>query len=130
MAVSAARGGDGRLPGRTAAALAAPCAAVAVGLGAYAAHAAEPVDGERLRLASQYLLFHSLAVLALLGCSGQLLAAARWGLLLGMTLFGGSLAAAALADLPSTLAPVGGLLLMLSWLLLGVALWRGEGRRG
>ena len=127
MRQGAAEGSTPGLPGRAAAVLASVYAAAAVGLGAYAAHAAGASDAERLRLASLYLLFHSLAVLALLGRCGRLLGVARWGLLAGVSLFSGSLVAAALAAWPTALAPLGGIGMMLSWLLLGVALWRGEG---
>ena len=127
MRQGAAEGSAPGLPGRTAAVLASVYAAVAVGLGAYAAHAAAPEAGERLSLAALYLLFHSLAVLALLGRRGRLLGLVRWGLLAGVSLFSGSLVVAALAGWPSALAPLGGIGMMLSWLLLGVALWRGEG---
>mgnify|MGYP005753110449 CR=1 FL=1 len=116
------------LPGRAAAVLAALYAALAVGLGAYAAHASSVADGERLRLASLYMLFHSLAVLALLGRHGRLIGWVRWAMLAGVSLFSGSLIGAALADLPTRLAPVGGVSMILAWLLLAAALWRGEGR--
>lgn len=128
MSRGAADAASPGLPGRVAAAFAAVCAAFAVGLGAYAAHAASAVDAERLRLASVYLLFHALAVLALLGRHGGLLELVRWGMLAGVCLFSGSLIGAALAHLPTALAPFGGGTLILSWLLLGLALWRGEGR--
>jgi uncharacterized membrane protein YgdD (TMEM256/DUF423 family) len=115
------------LTGRAAAALASFYAATAVGLGAYAAHAANAADGERLGLASFYLLFHSLAVLALLGRRGRLLDLVRWGMLAGAGLFGGSLIGAVAAGWPTALAPAGGVSLILSWLMLAIALWRGEG---
>lgn len=117
------------LRGRAAAALAALLAALSIGLGAYAAHAGIGRDAERLALAALYLMFHSLAVLGLLGRRGGLLAICRWGLLAGSLLFCGSLVGAALAGWPSTLAPLGGITLILSWLLLGIALLRGEGRQ-
>jgi uncharacterized membrane protein YgdD (TMEM256/DUF423 family) len=116
------------IPGRATAALACVYAAAAVGLGAYAAHAAEAAAAERLALASQYLLFHSLAVLVLLARRGRLLGVLRWGMLAGVSLFSGSLVGAALSGWPTLLAPFGGGILILSWLLLGAALWRGEGR--
>lgn len=128
MSPGAAAGPSPALPGRAAAALSAVYAALAVGLGAYAAHAASAADGERVRLASLYLLFHALAVIALLGRNGRLLVAVRWGMLAGVSLFGGSLIGAALAGWPTALAPLGGIAMILSWLLLGAALWRGEGR--
>jgi uncharacterized membrane protein YgdD (TMEM256/DUF423 family) len=41
-------------------------------------------------------------------------------LVLGLLLFSGSLLGAALASLPTVLAPTGGLLLMLGWLIIAV----------
>ncbi|MCK7594927.1 DUF423 domain-containing protein [Pseudomarimonas salicorniae] len=116
------------LPGRAAAGVAALIGAAAVALGAYAAHAAEPVDAQRLSHAALYMMFHALAVLALLGRCGAVLVWVRWILLLAVTLFSGSLIGAALFDLPTRLAPVGGFGLMLGWALCVVALGRGEGR--
>jgi uncharacterized membrane protein YgdD (TMEM256/DUF423 family) len=125
-----AAGDTDPLPGRAAAVLAAILAGLAVGLGAYAAHAADPVDGERLRTAVLYMMFHSLAVLAMVGRAGKTLAMVRWLFLAGVALFSGSLILAALADLSTRLAPAGGIALMLAWLMLAIALWRGEGRSG
>jgi uncharacterized membrane protein YgdD (TMEM256/DUF423 family) len=119
----------GPLPGWAAAALAAVLAALGVALGAYAAHAAEGRAAEWLRQASLYLLLHAPLLLALLGRHGRLLDWVRAGLLLGLALFCGSLIGAALFGWPTRLAPSGGLLLIASWLLLAVAVLRGEGGR-
>lgn len=126
----AAEAAPGLLPGRVAAALAALLAAAGVGLGAYAAHGAEGRAADWLRQASLYLLLHAPLLVALLGRHGRLLGWVRGGVLLGLALFCGSLIGAALFGWPTRLAPSGGMLLIVSWLLLGVALLRGEGGRG
>jgi uncharacterized membrane protein YgdD (TMEM256/DUF423 family) len=96
-------------------------AAAGVGLGAYAAHAATPDARLRLYMAAAFAFGHgaSLAVLAM-DCPRRLGRAASWALLVGTVLFAGSLAGAALAGLPTRLAPLGGLLLIGGWLLLAV----------
>lgn len=116
------------LPGRAAALLAALSAGLSVGLGAYAAHAAGQ-DGERLSLAALYLMFHALGVLALLGRRGRMIDWSRWLLLGGAWLFSGTLTGVALAGWPAASAPVGGVSMMLGWLLLALALLRREGAR-
>jgi uncharacterized membrane protein YgdD (TMEM256/DUF423 family) len=97
------------------------CAA-GVGLGAYASHAAEGVDAHRLGLAALFAFGHGVALVALEGGAraSRLSTLARIALLLGVLLFSGSLAGAALAGTPVALAPAGGSLLILGWLLLTV----------
>lgn len=103
------------------------CAA-AVALGAHAAHAVG-ADQDRLQTASLYLFLHGLALLVLsAGSASVLLRAALSAMLLGMLLFCGSLAAAALLDGSTMLAPWGGGLLILAWLLLAVDRLRGAPR--
>lgn len=100
------------------------CAA-AVGLGAYASHGVTGEDQARLALAGLFLFGHGLA-LACLGASAR--GGQRLGLglvLLGMLLFCGSLVAAVLLGLPTRLAPLGGVSMMLGWLL-----WSVSGLRG
>ena len=126
----AAEAVPGLLPGLFAAALAALVAAAGVALGAYAAHGAEGRAADWLRQASLYLLLHAPLLVALLGRHGRLLGWVRGGVLLGLALFCGSLIGAALFGWPTRLAPSGGMLLIVSWLLLGVAVLRGEGGRG
>lgn len=120
--------GDTAVVGRIPAAIAAFYGGLGVALSAYAAHGASGQRADWLGRAALFLLLHAPVVIALLGRRGRLLAAARIGLLLGVTLFSGSLVGGALLDLPTKLAPAGGTLLILSWLLLAVALLRGEGR--
>lgn len=101
-------------------------AAAGVGLSAYAAHAAEPEGRMRLFLSAAFAFGHG-AVLAALapGTSRRLGRAAMAALLVGTALFAGSLAAAALAGLPTRLAPAGGILLIAGWLALAVDRARG-----
>lgn len=91
--------------------------AVAVALGAYAAHAADATAGARLQTASLYLFLHGIALLALqpqLRGRGRLLAAGT--LALGALLFAGSLAGGALLGWPTRLAPTGGTLMIAGWI--------------
>ncbi len=111
---------------RAAAAIAALYCSAAIGLGAYAAHAAAPADEDRLERASLYLLLHGIAVLALLSHRNSTLThrLACAGLLLGTGLFSGSLSALALLGVPATLAPLGGIALIFAWLLTAYSLAR------
>lgn len=103
------------------AALGAVLAAVAVGLAAYASHAAAPGAQERLYLAAAFGFGHGVALAALAPHARRRLAqVALWCLCLGTLLFAGSLAGAALAGLSTRLAPAGGIALMAGWLALAV----------
>ena len=97
-------------------------AASAVGLSAYASHAVnDPLAQSHLDTAALYAFGHG-AVLAVLG-PASLDAAGRtalYVLLLGVLLFSGSLAGAALWQWPTRLAPVGGTTLMAGWVLLAI----------
>lgn len=115
--------------GRTAAWLAAAgavLAALAVGLSAYAAHGVADAHARgNLQLASLYAFGHGIALAALAPAAARrvpLLALA--GLLAGTLLFAGSLAFAALLGWPTRLAPLGGTVLMASWLLYAVGVAR------
>jgi uncharacterized membrane protein YgdD (TMEM256/DUF423 family) len=101
--------------------------AVGVALGAYASHAAAPMARQRLGLAALFAFAHGLSLLALASRASRLALAARWMLAIGVLLFSGSLAAAALAGLPSLAAPLGGMLLIAAWLLLAIDAARGAG---
>jgi len=97
-------------------------AALAVGLAAYASHAAGPDGGMRLGLAAAFAFGHGLALAALAPrARGRLGLVAMAGLLAGVLLFAGSLAGAHFFGLPTRLAPLGGSLLMLGWLAYAVA---------
>ena len=94
--------------------------AIGVGLGAYASHAGEGADRTRLGLAALFAFGHGVALIALESGArpSRLGAIARVVLLLGVLLFAGSLALAGLAGWQPQLAPAGGSLLILGWLLL------------
>jgi uncharacterized membrane protein YgdD (TMEM256/DUF423 family) len=100
-------------------------AALSVALAAYAAHAAQGPAQARLELAAAFAFGHGLA-LATLAPSMQrgLGYVALATLATGVLLFSGSLAGAALAQWPTTLAPMGGMLMIGGWLALALALLR------
>jgi len=101
---------------------------VAVGIGAYGAHAAgfDTVAHDRFASALHYHLVHLSAMAAALLLSGRqtspLATASACLFLLGMLLFSGSLYASAFSGgaTPTTLAPYGGVSFMLGWLALGI----------
>ncbi|HBK44831.1 MAG TPA: DUF423 domain-containing protein [Xanthomonadaceae bacterium] len=97
-------------------------AALSVGLSAYAAHAvADALVQSRLQTASLYLFGHGVALAALAATAERLLArAGLYLLLLGTLLFSGSLVGGALWQWSTRLAPVGGVTLMLGWVLLAL----------
>ena len=106
-------------------------AALAIGLSAYAAHGIDDAHARsNLQTACLYAFGHGVA-LAALGpwAAGRLARMALAVLLLGVLLFCGSLAGGALAGWPTRLAPTGGSLMMLGWLLWAAAAWRGRGGR-
>ena len=105
--------------GRGLAAMGAVLAALAIGLSAYAAHGVADAQARgNLQTASLYAFAHGAVLLLLAQAPARPL---RWlalaGLLLGTLLFAGSLVASALAQLSSRLAPVGGICMMLGWVL-------------
>src|SRR5207342_1052578 len=94
-------------------------AAAAVALSAYAAHAAQGSAQASLYIAAILTFGHGIALVALAPRTPtQLHFLALCGLLLGTLLFSGSL------ELPVRLAPLGGSVLILSWLLYAVAALR------
>ena len=116
---------DAPLGHRLAAALGAVFCACAVGLGAYAAHAASGVTQARLDSASLYLFFHgfALAVFALRQ-RGVWAVASLLLWVTGCVLFCGSLVAGALWGASTALAPAGGMAFMFGWLMRALAVWR------
>ena len=92
-------------------------AAAAVGLSAYAAHGvADAVAQSHLYMAALFAFGHGLALATLAASTERLLGRAGLLLLLvGTLLFSGSLAGEVLRHWPTTLAPAGGSLLMLGW---------------
>jgi uncharacterized membrane protein YgdD (TMEM256/DUF423 family) len=97
-------------------------AALSIALSAYAAHGIADAHARgNLQTASLYAFGHGLALAVLApAASGRLRVLALAGLLLGTLLFAGSLAGGALLGWPTRLAPLGGSVLMASWLLLAV----------
>ncbi len=117
-----------RALGMTAAAL----GATALMLGAYGTHTVRAHGSAEAfaiwEVASRYHLFHALAILAIAGFAPRAerwWARSGWALVSGCVVFCGTLYALALG-IPSgigVLAPVGALLLLIGWILAGVAFW-------
>lgn len=106
---------------RALAAFGALACAAAVGLSAYASHGLPGEDARRVGLAALFAFGHGLALLLLAPhAASRLRVVGLMMLAPGLLLFSGSLLGAALVSLPTTLAPVGGLLLMLGWLIIAV----------
>lgn len=102
--------------------------AIGVALGAYASHAtAGPLMRERLGLAALFAFGHGLGLIALDRRTSLLARIARWLLVLGVVLFSGSLAGAALFGLPTLAAPFGGSLLIVGWIVVAIDTWRQPG---
>ena len=96
---------------------------LAVALGAYAAHVATAQSQQRIGLAALFLFGHGLALLALAPrAQSRMQLLALSGLLIGVLLFSGSLALAALFGTSTLFAPFGGSLLILGWLLYAVGI--------
>lgn len=112
--------------GRWLAAVGALLAALAIGLSAYAAHGLAPGKAQDwLQTAALYAFAHGLVLAVLAPRADSRLA--RWaaGLwLMGVVLFSGSLAGAALWNGSTRLAPAGGIALMAGWLVWAAAALR------
>lgn len=94
---------------------------LAVALGAYASHGLSGDDARRAGLAALFAFGHGLALqwLAREDAAGLRRVSAML-MLLGLLLFAGSLCGAVFLGWPTRLAPAGGGLLMLAWLLAAV----------
>ena len=105
---------------------AALCGALAVVLGAFAAHGAEPNARALLTTAGHYLLVHAVLAVACGFWGGGRAARAGAIGLGGALVFCLALSAIALLGLRwmGAVAPIGGVLMILGWLLLGHAAWR------
>ena len=112
--------------GNRASAICALLCAASVALGAYASHAADPQDRQRLALAASFAFAHALAVMVMVMArrDTSLARAARIALLAGVALFSGSLASAALLGTSTAAAPLGGILLLTGWLLAAIDYFR------
>lgn len=94
-------------------------AATAVALGAYSAHGVADAHAQSsLQTAGLYAFGHGIALAALApGTTRSLGRIGLYALLLGTLLFSGSLVLAVLAQVATRLAPVGGIGLILGWLI-------------
>lgn len=114
-----------RFPQRALGAAGALLAALAVALSAYASHGVAAEAQPRLFLAAMFAFGHGVALAALAPqAHGRWAGAALAMMLLGVLGFSGSLAAAHFLAVSTRMAPLGGSLLMLSWLLVAVDLLR------
>ncbi|MBU8975161.1 MULTISPECIES: DUF423 domain-containing protein [unclassified Lysobacter] len=96
-------------------------AAGAVALSAYAAHAVQGVDQQRLHSAALFAFGHGIALAALVPRRPRgFRTIALFLLLLGTLVFSGSLAGAVFAGLPTRFAPIGGSLMILAWVLYAI----------
>lgn len=99
---------------------------VSVGLGAYASHGLEGDAARSAGLAALFAFGHGLALLLLApAATTRPRMAGLSSLALGLLLFSGSLLAAVFLSAPTVLAPTGGLLLMLGWLVIAADSVRG-----
>jgi uncharacterized membrane protein YgdD (TMEM256/DUF423 family) len=99
-----------------------------VALGAVAAHALnEPAAATAVERASTFQLLHAIALLVLCQFAGLGAMVARWLMLAGIVGFSGAIYAKYLLGLEAfgAIAPIGGLLLIASWLAVGLA-WVGR----
>ena len=104
----------------------------AVAMAALAAHGLEWLGPARLQMVRNGVEMHGWHALALLACGlwaprgGRLVDWAGGAFAAGLLVFCGTVYALALAGIQAaTLAPIGGLLLMLGWVLLGASAVRG-----
>ncbi|MFN3353009.1 MAG: DUF423 domain-containing protein [Brevundimonas sp.] len=114
-------------PNRPLALFAALNGAMAVALGAFAAHGAGPQVKSLLTTGAHYQGLHAmLALVCALALPSRLGRAAGWCAGVGGLVFALALSAIALADLRTmgAVAPIGGVLMIGSWLLLALAFAR------
>jgi uncharacterized membrane protein YgdD (TMEM256/DUF423 family) len=113
---------------RSLAAFAALNGALAVGLGAFAAHGAGPQVKQLLTTGAQYQMVHAaLAVICAIWPTGdRLIVVSGWLAAAGGLVFALALSAIALFGLSAmgAVAPVGGLLMIAAWLLIAFAALR------
>jgi uncharacterized membrane protein YgdD (TMEM256/DUF423 family) len=121
------------MTGRLAATLGASLAGLAVGLGAFGAHALRArVDARMLEVfetAVRYQMYHALGLLGvafLLSRQAPGAGAAGWSFLVGMLIFCGSLYVMVLTGHRwlGAVTPIGGVAFMIGWALLAWAAWR------
>lgn len=103
-------------------------AAVAVALAAYASHGADALVRGNLQTAALFAFGHGLALSTLArGSQSRLALLALAMLLVGALVFCGALVARSLFGATSAPAPVGGMVMILGWLLYAVAALRDRG---
>jgi uncharacterized membrane protein YgdD (TMEM256/DUF423 family) len=98
--------------------------ATGVALGAIASHAlSDPQAASAVERASTYQLLHTIAILVLLGFEARMVKIVRVIMFLGIVGFSGAIYAKYLLGWPSlgSIAPIGGSLLIGSWLVLAAA---------
>ncbi len=101
-------------------------AAASVALLAYASHASDGAEQDRLHTAGTIALVHGAAIAALAGPGRRRLARLSvLALATGALVFSGSLVMSVLAQWPTALAPAGGMLLIGGWVL-----WAADAVRG
>lgn len=118
--------------------IAAVLAALGVGIGAFGAHGlrphfeANPTLEPTFDTASRYHLIHALGLFVAAWVTtrwpGRLASAGVWLLLAGLILFSGNLYVLSIFNVRvmGAVAPFGGAALVLGWLCLGLAAWRGS----
>lgn len=113
---------------RSLAAFAALNGALAVALGAFAAHGAGPQVKQLLTTGAQYQMVHAVVALvcAAWPVRDRLVAIAGWLAAAGGLVFSLALSAIALLSLAAmgAVAPIGGVLMIAAWLLIGFAALR------
>ncbi len=95
----------------------------AVALAAIAAHALQDMKAaQAVERAAIMQLVHAVLLLYMAGLTGIFSRLARWSTLIGLMLFCGGIYAKYLLGLASagSVAPIGGMTMMLGWLLLGL----------
>lgn len=97
---------------------------ISVALSAYARHAAIGQRKEWLTLAALFAFGHGLALIALAQRDSHFSLMVKCTLVLGMVLFSGSLVMAAFFETSTAFVPMGGMVLILGWLLLAVDFYR------
>ncbi len=106
--------------------------AMAVALGAFAAHGAGPAVKTLLTTGAQYQMVHALLALVCVLWPGRdrLVPIAGWLAAAGGLIFSLALSAIALLSLKAmgAVAPIGGLLMILAWLLLAVCALRASSK--
>lgn len=107
-----------RSPHRLLAASGALLAAAAVALSAYASHGLDGLAQSRLQTAAMFAFGHGIALAALAPAATRRLGLLAVSLLAtGVLLFSGSLVFNVVAQWPTALAPLGGMLLVGGWVL-------------